>query len=226
MIDNDLESTLRRQYRATMEETCEGCRTAGIEHQDEHIIALVLGELDAAQSAALRGQIVRCRRCADSYRNALELHREAAPRLLGTPSRSSRTRRWTVAMAAAVAVLAVGLGIGLVSQRQDSSTPAIGGDVLRAPVVAVDPADGATLDEAPSEMHWEPQLGATGYVVVLFADGATEVWRSPSTEQSRVELPEAVRSGMEPGHYSWHVKVEGRVQRSRLGAFRFEIGGP
>lgn len=201
----------RRSWQEGMSAGGAGCPP------DETLAALVIGEAENPERAALADHVSSCRRCAQSFRTLLELDREAG--------RLRRRRIPPTAWAAAAAIAVVALAGGVLWLGPGLRAPqAVDGGALRAPAAALRPAADAVLAEPPESFSWTPQAGATGYRVRLYDESAGLIWESPAVVESSAPLaaPPSLATG---GAYFWTVEVEGPAVRSRLGPFWFRIGG-
>jgi len=177
----------------------------------EALAALAIEDAPSDERQRLADHVVSCPACASDYRLLRELHEEAGQK---RRARSLSRTAWLVAGLAAAAALVLGVR-PLLRARVDGS---------RGTAAAVEPADGAPLPSAPAELAWPAELGARAYRAQVFAGDGTPVWDAESSAQPRVAIPEDVRSRLRPGgSYYWTVRVEGPVQRRRLGPFWFQL---
>lgn len=197
---------LARAYRASLDAA--GCP------DDERLAALVVGELTGDERADVADHVVRCARCAASYRDLLELH--AAAGAEPSPARSPlASRAWW--LSAGVAALLV-LGVALFMPRPTAPDPAVlrgGGEVAAWPA--------GTLDESPLEFRWPAQALADGYTVELFDREARPIWSAASAEPRLVLDPDQRALIDAGGGYYWIVRVGGNVATSKLGPYRFRV---
>ncbi|GEN78524.1 copper resistance CopC family protein [Actinotalea fermentans] len=126
------------------------------------------------------------------------------------PAHVSRGRlavAWTIALLAAGAALVTG-------------SPASAHDVL----VATDPADGATLTDAPTQVvltFAAEQAGVGAEVVVTGPDGAS--WSEGEATVSGVTVTQALRSGMPDGAYTVAWRSVAQDGHPVTGAFGFSL---
>jgi hypothetical protein len=101
--------------------------------------------------------------------------------------------------------------------------------VFRSDALAVVGPSG-DLEQAPTELRWQPSPGAASYSVQLMEVDRVELWKAESIEPS-VSLPPAVRARIVPGKpLLWRVMakdVSGRtVAASEIQRFRVAIRPP
>ena len=203
------ESTdLRRTYRALQNSGPEGCPPP------DALTALAAGDLGGEERRKIADHVVRCRACSDNTQILMQTHAAAAGRQFAAASRLRVV--FILAAAAAVAFLAARL---LIAPRTEPS-------IERGPAAAaqVVPADGTALPGAPDQFAWPAERDAEGYRVKLFDNTGEPLWQSESTRETRMALPPAERARLKPGQsYFWNVEVEGRLEKRRVGPFRFRI---
>lgn len=182
------------------------------------LAALAAGTLDAARRDAVLERVAACASCADALRAAIDAEafaRDLARDAVAPPTLlpRARSRRPPAAFAIAASVL-VAVGAGAMLLR--APTP----DALRgAAVEALDPADGARLDAAPTRLAWACAAAAPGTVEVLDATGEV-AWRGPVTDCAAA-LPDADRARLGAGDWLWQVRApDGAVI---AGPWRFRI---
>jgi hypothetical protein len=191
----------------------------------ELLAAAVIGEIADADRRRLAAHVVACRRCAESFRTLLALHREALHR---EAAAADRPRRWLapLALAAGLGALVCGLfllraGVGPRPGDGGAANPVRTAEAPRTPPTV--PAPDANLAAPPAAFSWPPQEEATGYRLELRDAAGTPLWTSAVLRAPRVALPAAVRRRLEPGEsYAWTVEALGRVRR-RLGPFWFAL---
>src|SRR5262249_5752198 len=181
---------------------------------DDTLAAFVLGDLSGEDRSRCADHIPSCRACTADYRALAEVHAQTSAALR---PRDGWRAAW---VAAAVVALAVGGALIVVrSGRREEAfreTPPA--------AASVEPADGATLAHAPSALHWPVQRDAEGYRVKLFGPSGDAIWEMDAQKADRIEVPEAVRSRLEPGRsYFWNVEVRLPLERQRLGPYTFTI---
>jgi len=178
------------------------------------LAAFVLGDLSGEDRSRCADHIPSCRACTADYRALAEVHAQASEEL------RPRDRRRAAWVAAAVVALAVAgaLIVARSGRREESfrgTTPA---------AASVEPADGAALARAPAALHWPAQRDAEGYRVKLFASSGDAIWEEDAPKGDRIDVPEAVRSRLEPGRsYFWTVEVRLPLERQRLGPYTFTL---
>jgi hypothetical protein len=96
----------RRAYRRLQEAGSEACPP------DEALAALALGEVSEQERTELADHVASCRRCAATYRDLLDVHREAqrAEAAVTNPGATAAPRRrtaWAVAAAAGLAAVSL-----------------------------------------------------------------------------------------------------------------------
>ena len=199
---------LRKAYHALQERGSDGCPPP------ETLAALATGELAGDERKRIADHVIRCRTCSEAAQILLQTHAEAGSR---PDTRSPRMIRYAaLAAAAVVAVVAVRLLM----------SPQGGPSVQRGPSASaqVEPADGASLSGAPDGFRWPAEPDAESYRVKLFDDTGEPLWQSDPTRETRVALPPSERARLKAGKaYFWNVEVEGRLEKKRLGPFRFRL---
>ena len=209
-------------YRRTMSPGSSACPG------DETLAALAVGELAGEERERVVDHLVGCRRCVESYQTLRELHREASQsKPIAAPMTPGRGRWARSALAvAALALAALGLsywvGVVPISEPSDLAMQLRNSVAIEREIT---PVDGA-IGPAPLFLAWPPQVGATGYRVVLFDAAAESIWESDVSSEVRLSLPEAVVSALRAGEsYFWVVRTRGLAERSELGPFWFEVSG-
>jgi hypothetical protein len=195
------ERALADAYRvATL--TCplqgQGCPTS------DDLADAVAGRLEPARREAIVAIVANCARCAALMQVAGDLEPVAE-----TPApRRSRVPLWIGGIAAA-AVLAVFAPRFLVPNE---------GSITRGNDGPVQPAPGATLDNAPSVITWSARDGTACRVTVRSA-AADVVLNSGSVAGGRLELNAAERARLIPGEYLWTAECGG----NRVGPYAFSV---
>jgi len=199
---------LRKSYSALQLAGSEGCPPP------EALAALVTGELAGEERQRAADHVVRCRRCSETSQILFQTHASA---LGQSRARGVRLMRIVgVAAAAAVAVLA---GRLLLAPRPEPA-------VERGPSlsISVAPADGANLSGAPGQFEWPSENDAESYRVKLFDDSGDLLWQSEPARETRTALPASERGLLKPGKaYFWNLEIQGRLEKRRLGPFRFRL---
>ena len=131
-------------------------------------------------------------------------------------------RRWALA-ASLLAVIGAGFllpQLGLFENPETLRTPA----AAIAPV-AIEPADGARLSAAPSSFVFSiPGEPGRTFTVMLFDESSTLLWRSPTVNEERVELPSEVAQELAGGRtYLWRVSSDDGLDERRWPLASFEI---
>jgi len=151
-------------------------------------------------------------------------------RLFGVRLLGSRPAA-AAAFALAAAMLLIVLNLPIRTARE----PALPPDIDATPLVfrsdalaAVGPS--GDLEQAPTELRWQPSPGAASYSVQLMEVDRVELWKAESSEPS-VSLPPAVRARIVPGKpLLWRVMAKdasGRtVAASEIQRFRVAIRPP
>lgn len=131
--------------------------------------------------------------------------------------RANRRHWWMrVSAAAAVGVLAVGLWstVDRGSSRNETLRGVANGDVL--------PANGATLETAPTRFDWHEQPGTAIYRVTLRAADAQVIWRSDAIADSEIAVPAHLQIAA-GATYLWSVDYEGPASSGSIGPFSFRV---
>jgi hypothetical protein len=198
----------QKAYHALQEKGSDSCPPP------ETLAALVTGDLAGEERKRSADHVIRCRACSDATQILLQTDAEAGSR---PGVRGRRLIRYAgLAAAAVVAVVAVRL---LLPSRPGPSAE-------RGPSTSarVEPTDGASLSEAPGGFGWPAEPDAESYRVKLFDDTGEPLWQSDPTRETRVTLPPSERARLKAGKaFFWNVEVEGRLEKKRLGPFRFRL---
>jgi len=135
------------------------------------------------------------------------------------------------AFALAAAMLLIVLNLPIRTAREPALPPDIDATplVFRSDALAVGGPSG-DLEQAPTELRWQPSPGAASYSVQLMEVDRVELWKAESIEPS-VSLPPAVRARIVPGKpLLWRVMAKdasGRtVAASEIQRFRVAIRPP
>lgn len=186
----------------------------------DEFTALLDGRLDPARREALLARVVSDADAALMLQMAMELRAAAeaavtrpAPSITPLRPRARPPWRWVQALAASLLV-AVGAAVWLRPPPQD---------VLRGSVTTAisDPADGARLAAAPTQLRWAAQPGVAHYQVRLYDARAELIWQSTATE-IELTLDEPTRERIVDGQYFWRVEWAG-AEGAGLGPYRFEV---
>ena len=181
--------------------------------------ALLDGRLDPAQREALLARVASDADAALMLQMAMELRVAAAAAVAPTAAvtrlrpRARPQWRWVQALAASLLV-AVGAAVWLRPPPQDA---------LRSSVTTAisDPADGARLAAAPTQLRWAAQPGVARYQVRLYDARAELIWHSTATE-IELTIDEPTRERIVDGQYFWRVEWAG-AEGAGLGPYRFEV---
>jgi hypothetical protein len=188
----------------------------------ERLTSIVLQELDDEERRSLLEHVLSCKRCSKSTQQLIQLHEEASRDLPARPTSRSRTaewQRWALAAAVVIVGLAVAVLVGDDPGRDLTESSERGAE---AATVAVVPADGTSLSEAPTDLRWEGFEIAQSYRVVLYDFESTPIWESESVTDSSVALPQEIRAALLDGQvYYWRVisRIDTETRQSPL--FRF-----
>jgi len=206
--EQEPDAGLGKAYRALQEKGSEACP------QPETLAALAAGELAGEQRQRTANHVVRCRSCTESTQILIQTHAEAGG---GSRARGGLLARTAgLAAAAVVAIVAARL---LLAPRPEPSAER--GAARNLQVV---PADGASLSSPPEQFSWQAESDAESYRVKLFDDTGEPVWQSDAAKETRAAFPPADRVRLSKGKaYFWNVEVEGRLEKRRLGPFRFRL---
>lgn len=186
----------------------------------DEFTALLDGRLDPARREALLARVASDADAALMLQMAMELRAAAeaavtrpAPSITPLRPRARPPWRWVQALAASLLV-AVGAAVWLRPPPQD---------VLRGSVTTAisDPADGARLAAAPTQLRWAAQPGVAHYQVRLYDARAELIWQSTATE-IELTLDEPTRERIVDGQYFWRVEWAG-AEGAGLGPYRFEV---
>ena len=135
------------------------------------------------------------------------------------------------AFALALAMLLIVLNLPLRNTREPALSPDVGltPPVFRSDALAVLGPTG-DLEEAPTELRWQPAPDAATYSVQLMEVDRVELWKGESSKSS-LSLPPAVRARIVPGKaLLWKVEARdasGRtIARSEIQRFRVAIRPP
>ncbi len=178
----------------------------------EVLAGLLLGESDIEERRSIADHVVGCASCAADFSLLREMHQEAQRQR--SAQRWRRARLW---LGAGVTAALVVFGLAPLLVRPPS-------DGARGVSALTQPADGAVLDAAPVTLSWPPELGARAYRVTLSHGDGSLAWESEAVSEPLTSLPAELRAGMRAGgSWYWTVRVEGAVQRRRLGPFWFQL---
>ena len=133
----------------------------------------------------------------------------------------SHTRRL-----AAVALLVVVAGGSLIIwQSIRHNAPPISTERARVSIrLSVEPADRATISEAPEKLVWSSVEHAITYRVVLYDFQSTPIWESSRLRETSATLPESVRQRLQPGQpYYWRVIAEDAIDQRQSELFQFTL---
>lgn len=205
-------------------------RDGGRAHGDgcpslDEIEALHAGQLELSRRAAVLQALASCAECALLAQLSADVHAAAQQSVAALtvsnvvalpprqPARQLSARAWPLALAASLL-----LAIGSVALLRPE--PAM--DVVRgvSPAIQTDPADGASLAAAPTQLRWSAPTGASRYVVELMDARADLIWRSPVLSAPEATLDADVQARLVPGEYLWRVRVD---ERSTLGPYRLVL---
>lgn len=168
------------------------------------LAALAAGTLDPARRDALLDRVAACAACADALRVAIDAEsfaRDLAHDLLAqpTPLPRARPRRPPALFALAASVL-VAVGAGALLLR--APTP----DAVRgAALAALEPVDGAQLDDAPQRLAWACSAPASVTIELLDATGGV-AWRGRASDCATM-LPDEARARLGSGDWLWLVRA-------------------
>jgi hypothetical protein len=205
-------AALRRAYAALLQPGTPACPTP------ETLAGGILGELSADERLRLADHVVGCRRCSDDWRILDETHATASPR-------RSRVRPLALVGAAAAMLLVAMAGVLLVSRGRPAPSEAVRGAAAgaRAARDAVSPKSGSRLGTAPSELAWRAPAGSIRQRARLYDAGGRVLWQSEPGNESRVAIPDSVRSTLVNGDYFWTVELETPEGAAKLGPFLFGL---
>jgi hypothetical protein len=174
---------------------------------DETLVKLLEGRLNAAGRAHALEQLLESPDAAARYRVLLEL-RDAAP-----PSR--RAARWQpfAAVAAGLLVTAM-LGVLLVAPPLDE--PRVrGGSEIASPAALEE------LSEPPLNLRWPTGDGATGATVAMFNESAKLLWEADVDSAGEYALDADERATLAGGgDFFWIVRV---ANGTELGPYWFRV---
>jgi hypothetical protein len=146
-------------------------------------------------------------------------------RLFGSP----RAAAAAFALAMAMLVVVLNLPLRKTGEPDLSAGVEFTPPVFRSDTVAVVGPTG-DLEEAPTELRWQPAPGATTYSVQLMEIDRVELWKGESSKPS-LSLPPAVRARIVPGKaLLWKVEAKdasGRtIATSEIQRFRVAMVAP
>lgn len=205
---------LRKTYRELQAEGSDACPPG------ETLAALATGELAGAERDSAADHAVQCRRCSEDLQVLLATHAQAGEKV------PAATGWWGRAAALGVAaVLVIFVARAVLAPRSPHPTEP---SAERGPASAIGslvvPGDGAELAGAPERFAWPAQKDADGYRVKLFDSSGEALWQSERVSKPDVGLPPFQRSRLKSGQaYFWNVEVDGPLEKTRLGPFRFRL---
>ena len=161
----------------------------------EDLAELAVGTLSGGQRAAVADHLLRCAPCLRDYQLLRRLHLEAEP----APKPARRPVMMALAASVVAAIsLSLVLSTGLVI---DEPRPP---GTYRSTVESVVPADGAVVDEAPSELRWS--TGVAAATVRLYDEAALVIFEVEA-QDGIIVLPPAIRADLDVGaSYFWTVE--------------------
>lgn len=168
----------------------------------------------------LAHHLERCSPCAEAYQLARALFQELTPQRQDARGPKKTYAQWRVfLLAACLATVAFVIPWAL------KPTPPL--DQHRGELgewETVLPTDGAFLEHPPIYFSWEVRYPGESYRVEVFDSELTPLWASSLLEESRVELPSAVRDGMAPGAlFFWRVTFLNRAQKAQSPLMAFTL---
>lgn len=96
-------------------------------------------------------------------------------------------------------------------------------EVLRDAAVEVQPAPGAVLADPPAVLSWRPVAGIRDYRVVLMDADAETLWRSETTVDPQVAVPQELEPLLRDQALIWRVELTGPGRPAPLGPYDFRV---
>ena len=184
------------------------------------------GGRSAVRSFAVLDHVAQCSACSEELKRVCDdgtlrtltaaLQADSAcANSLSNEARHSGRRRSVLGGLALAASLVVAVAVTWIILPPQEIPTLRGG----SPVEGLVPQSGAVLDRPPAEFRW-PASGAAEALVLMNAE-AEVLWTAPAVRDGVLEVPAAVRDGLEPGRYYWQVR--GLERDALLGPFEFHL---
>ena len=209
---------------------------------EEQLIRAASGEMSIDDRRTLALHLIKCSDCTEEYRVVRSLENwvadqkaesaASARQIASTRSRGFFAAVWqrliwepiplralVVSMFVIVAVTSI-----IIWQTVGVETPRSTERSRVSLELSVEPADQAQLSEPPRTLKWSVIDQAISYRVAIYDYRSTPVWESARINQTEIEIPETVRSLIEPNQpYYWRVIAEDALEQRHSDLFQFVV---